>query len=317
MLLSKAIASLLVATRVDGRSERTVKFYRDELAHLLRFLGDVPIVSVTIDDLRAFIDDQMRERILHGGQSTRKPQRGRFSPHTIRARVRAMKRLFNWLVEEGHLEASPAQRVKMPRLKNTEQKRINTDDFLALLKATEGKTVADLRDRAIILFLYDTACRVGGLCGLRLNDLDLEQGLGVVTEKGEKSRFVMFTQDTRQALQDWLEVRPQDKGPWVFVGLNQKSKGQLQTGGVGQMLRRRAKQAGCAGPTNPHSFRHGFAKAYLMGGGDLGTLADIMGHSDVGVTKNFYGIFTLAELRDKHRKHSPVAKILGGESDDG
>jgi len=74
------------------------------------------------------------------------------------------------------------------------------------------------------------------------------------------------------------------------------------------MLQRRAEQAGIEGAVNPHGFRHGFAKHYLLSGGDLGTLADILGHSSVEVTKTYYGIFTIQELQEKHRRHSPIAK---------
>jgi site-specific recombinase XerD len=62
---------------------------------------------------------------------------------------------------------------------------------------------------------------------------------------------------------------------------------------------------------NAHAFRHGFARAYLTAGGDLGTLADILGHSTVEVTKSYYGIFTIDELQQKHDRHSPIARLGG------
>ena len=170
--------------------------------------------------------------------------------------------------------------------------------------------MADLRDRAVILFLMDTGCRVGGLCGLRLSDLDLDRGLAVVTEKGRRTRYVMFTPTTREALRAWLEVRP-DKGSGVFVGLGNKSNGALTPNGVATMLSRRSKKAECTGPTNAHAFRHGFARHFLLNGGDIGPLADILGHESVETTKRFYGIFTLGELQTMHEKFSPVADMFG------
>ena len=81
------------------------------------------------------------------------------------------------------------------------------------------------------------------------------------------------------------------------------------------MLRRRAKRAGVEGPFNPHSFRHAFARHFLMSGGDLGTLADLMGHSSVEVTKNSYAIFTERELKEKHRRHSPIVAPFAEDDD--
>jgi len=111
----------------------------------------------------------------------------------------------------------------------------------------------------------------------------------------------------RRAAKAWLAVRPEG-GQSVFVGLKRKTA--LTPSGVWQMLQRRAERAGVEGASNTHAFRHGFARFYLLDGGDLGTLADILGHSSVEVTKAFYGVFTFQELQEKHRRHSPIAKMF-------
>lgn len=102
-----------------------------------------------------------------------------------------------------------------------------------------------------------------------------------------------------------LGVRPQ-QSDFVFV----TARGQMTVWGVGQLLRRLKKRAGIKGRVNPHSFRHSFAKRYLNNGGDLATLADILGHTDVMVTKKFYSIFTTDELKRKHKQHTPLLGIL-------
>jgi integrase/recombinase XerC len=280
MLPSEAVEKLCTATLANGRSSRTVRFYRDELARLAAFLGDVAIESVTVDDLR-YVASLMTERTLHGGKSTRKPRRGKLPPFSVAANVRAVRRLSNWLEAEGRITVNSMRRIKTPAAKRREPKGISQDDFMALLATCEGDKLDDRRDRAIILLLADSGCRVGGLCALRLDDVYLDRGLALVVEKGEEARYVMFLPMTAEALRRWLWVRPQDRGPWLFVGLNQRSTGALTPNGVAQMLRRRAKRAGCKGATNPHSFRHAFARVYCLSGGDLASLAGILGHSGV------------------------------------
>jgi len=292
MRLSEAIDALLIATRANGRSARTVKAYQEKLGHLLDLLGDVEVERITTDDLRRYVA-RMHDTGL--------------SPYMILTRTRAMKRLFAWLEEEGRIEDNPARRIKVPRPKEKRPKALAFEDFLALLATTRKGGLADLRDRAIMMMLYDTGCRAGGLCGLRVQDVDLENGLAWVTEKGGKGRYVMFTERTAEALAAWLEVRPAAETDHVFVGL--KKPDPLTPSGLWQILRRRAREAGVKGPCNPHAFRHGFAKAYLMGGGDLGTLADLMGHSSVEVTKDYYGVFSIEELQKKHDRHSPITRL--------
>ncbi len=300
MRLSEAIECLAIATRAEGRSPRTIKAYREKLGHLVRFLDDPTIEAVTVDDLRRFLAWQQDKGL---------------SPFTIKTRTRAIKRLFNFLVAEGVIEENPAQRIKTPQPKRGEPKGIEWEDFTALLKTTEAGSVIDLRDRAVIFFLFDTGCRVGGLARLQVHNLDLERHRAVVTEKGDKVRLVFFQEPTARALTAWLDVRPQDRGPWLFTSYKGKHK-QLTISGVYHMLKDRGKLAGCTGPVNPHAFRHGFARFYLLSGGDLGTLADILGHSTVEVTKSYYGIFTVDELQRKHAQHSPIAKLEGCKNGD-
>jgi site-specific recombinase XerD len=301
MRLSEAINALAIATRAEGRSPRTIQAYQEKTSYLLAFLGDVEIERVTLSDLRRYAA-HLWDRGL--------------SPFTVSGRVRHLKRLFNFAQEEGILTENPARRIKVPSPKRDKPKGIQWDDFIALLGITEGGDPLDVQDRALILLLFDTAARVGGLCGLQVNDLDLERRRALVTEKGNKTRFVFFQDTTAQALAAWLDVRPEDKGPWVFVGLTARSRGKMDAHSVGKMLKRRGKQAGCKGPINPHSFRHGFARHFLSSKGNLAILSRILGHSSVAVTVDFYGVFTVDELQAQHDQFSPIANLESSKNDD-
>ncbi len=317
MQLSEAIEALIIATKANGRSAQTVSGYTRKLKPLVTFLGDVDITAITVEDLRRFIVALRDQETLWGDHPKLQARDGKLSPFTVAGHVRALKRLFNFLEGEGKLEKNPARAIKTPTPHVSQPKSIDMRDFLALLQTTEDGGLADLRDRAVILMLADTGCRVRGLCGLRLEDVDLARGVALVTEKGEKTRPVCFTDITGAALRAWLEARPDDKGPFVFVSLGPKCPGGFSTGAVGEMLKRRARKAGIEGRVNPHSFRHGFAREFLLNGGDMASLCDLMGHSSIEVTKAFYAIFTVDELREKHHKYSPVTNIFGGQGNDG
>ncbi|MEO8606754.1 MAG: tyrosine-type recombinase/integrase [Chloroflexota bacterium] len=79
-------------------------------------------------------------------------------------------------------------------------------------------------------------------------------------------------------------------------------------------LRRIAHRAGVQDHFNPHSFRHLFAKEYILTGGDLATLSRLMGHRDVSTTVAHYTILTDSDLREKHELYSPVTKLKGGRT---
>lgn len=318
MLLEEAIKMMLVAVRVEGRSPQTVEWYHRRLNHLLNFLGNVPVEQITVHDLRQYFVHLMERETRWANHPKHSEREGGLSSETIAGHFRALRRFFNWLEEEGILQTNPIRKIKAPKSRRLEPKGVSPKDLQALLDTTKSGRLSDLRDRAIILFLADTACRVAGLCGLQVEDIDLEKGLAVVREKGNKAREVPFNPPTAQALRAWLKVRPQGYGSWLFVSLGNKAKGRLSSTGVREMLRRRAKKAGLQGRVSPHMFRHAFAREFLLNGGDLATLSDLLGHSSITVTKSFYAIFTVHELKEKHRRYSPIARLfdVGGEEDD-
>jgi len=316
MLLTTAIDRLLLATKADGKSPETVTAYGRKLKPFADFLGDVHVESISVDDLRRYVASMRDEVTLYADHPYHRPRAGTLSPFTVAGRVRALKRLFSFLEQEGAIAVNPARKIKTPRPRRDEPKAGSMADFRALLRTTDGGSVDDLRDRAILLLLADTGCRVGGLCGLRVADVHLENSLMSLTEKGSKARLVPINPLTADAVRAWLAVRPGDQGLALFVSLSTSKYGLLAPGGVGQMLQRRARLAGVVGPVNPHSWRHFFAREYLMAGGDLATLADLLGHSDIAVTKANYAIFTVGELRAKHARYSPIAQMQGGKDGD-
>jgi len=144
---------------------------------LVVFLGDSELEKVTVDDLRRF----------HAGLEARD-----LSAFTVRAHLRAIKIFFRWCAEEGLLESDPSRRLKLPRAPDQEPKAISREDVERMIEAA-----LTARDRAIVEFLADTGCRVGGLVGLRLSDLDLERGRAVVREKGQRCRTVYLRRSGR------------------------------------------------------------------------------------------------------------------------
>lgn len=308
MVLSEAIEALAVACIADGRSAGTVREYRQKLTALRAFLGDVDVASITVHDLRRFVADLRGQTSRYADHPHRSEVPGGLSAATIAGYVRSLRRLFGFLVADGVLASNPASGLTMPKQpRGQAPKAVSIEDFLLLLEAAQGDDVESIRDRTVVKFLAETGCRVGGLIGLRLADLDLEAMAAHVTEKGGKRRPVYFTEFTSEALEAWLAVRPAGSDR-VFVGLRPAGE-PMRREAVHRLLKRLQVRAGVAGPCNPHAFRHAFARTYLLSGGDLATLSQLMGHSDIGTTASAYAVFTPVELQAKQRQHG-VAALL-------
>ncbi len=313
MKVGDAVEVFLDAKLADGIKETTIRWYRRRLGQLAEHLAGRQVQDVTRMDVRQFMVWLRKPRMLYENHPCRDPEEGTLSPSTRQGYTRAVKTFFNWLDREGCLDENPAKYVKLPKVPAQKPKAIQQETLAALLEETEGDEPVDKRNRALLLFLADTGCRVGGIVGLRVEDLRLGEGMATVTEKGDKWRPVMFTEATQKALRDWLTTREVDSA-WVFCSMNTGE--QLVPTSVNHIIYRLRDAGEIEGRCNPHSFRHAFAREYLMNGGDLATLATLMGHSDVKVTEQFYSRFRFRELQAKHRRYSPVANLDldGGET---
>ncbi len=300
-------------SQIGEVSPATIRWYKHRLTSLVEFLGNVAIAEITINDLRRWRVWLLEKNSRWASHSHKPEQEGGLSTWTIRGYIRAIRRFFNWLVEEGYLPSSPAQRLKMPPKPEEPPKAVSDEDLQKFLKEARATSP---RDYAIVCFLADTGCRVGGLIGLTLEDLNLVHGRATVREKGRggknKARTVYLMEETKEAIEVWLQERPSTGSKHVFVGI----RGPLKDSGVYQMLQRLGKRAGVNGRCNPHAFRHGWARGALKNGADLATVSQILGHSSIQVTADFYARWADEELAQRHRKYSWLKPTQGKEPED-
>lgn len=288
MQLHQAIEEFLLASGADGLKEKTLIWYGSLLKTFAFAFGDVELETIEPNAIR---------RYLVG-------LKGRYSEDTVHGHTRALHKFWRWCAEEYKV-SNPMTNIRYPKqLKPKLPKAVTAADVIKLLEACDGN-VFPKRDRAIVAFLADTGCRAAGLCSLRVQDVDLERGRAYVVEKGAKRRAVMFSDFTKHLLQEWLTERASDS-EYVFQS---RAGEQLTPNGLLQLMYRLKAKAGITGRANPHAFRHGFAREYLMSGGDLSTLSRLMGHEDVSVTASFYGVFAEDELAQAHRAHSNLLRI--------
>ena len=160
MKLQVALKQFILDAEAAGLSPATVRWYRQRLSRLTRFLaeqGIYEVEQVTIAHLRAFVADLWAQTTRWADHPYHPPSNPGLSPYTIHGYVRTTRTFFRWLVDEELIEVSPAARLKLPRLPKEPPKAIAPEDRDRLLEAAEP----DPRDYAIVCFLADTGCRVG------------------------------------------------------------------------------------------------------------------------------------------------------------
>ena len=290
--LENCIDEFDLSCRAAGLSEKTTDWYVSVLKKYQTFVEENAEDWRSVHSLRRYFA-ALRTQKPYSNHPGRPTEDRSMSVETILSYGRAIKRFFNWLVEEKYLDHSPMTPIRLPRHPKRIPKDVSQKDIQALLNVATSS-----RDKAIILFLATTGVRASELRNLRISDLDLNQHLALVRGKGNKERYVIFDSQTALAIADWLEEQPEMDEDILFTTFRGS---QLTEGGLRQIIRRLKDKAGITNSVSPHRFRHAFAKNWMMNGGDEFSLATILGHEDISTTR-IYSQFRLGELREKYAK---------------
>jgi site-specific recombinase XerD len=288
-----ALEEFLLAAGADGLREKTLKWYRSLLGKLTVKLENPELTAITTSQIRSYLIDLRKAGL---------------SEDTVHGHTRALHRFFRWCALEYDLP-NPMGHIKYPKQPKPKlPKAVSIGDVIKLFEVCDDSPMGK-RNKAILAFLLDTGCRAAGVCGLTLDALDLERQRAIVLEKGQELRTVFFNQATAGLLSAWLMVR----NPASRFVFHAKSGGRLRTDSLGLLMQRLKARAGVTGRVNPHSFRHGFAREYILSGGDMGTLSRILGHKDIQTTQDHYAIFLTDELARAHERFSPMNLIKRNE----
>jgi integrase/recombinase XerD len=287
---------------LDGEVKaKTLRWYKSHLSSLIEKFGDRDIVSITADDLREWRYEQFNNTTRYEDHPLRPVEEGGLSIYTKRGRIRALKRFFSWVHEEGINPQDPSTRLKMPsKPKNREPKAISEEDIIELLLVAEHP-----RDLAMLCVFEESGARVGGVVNLRIPNVSEDRRQLTVTEKFSKSRQVYLASEGAEALDEWLSVRPETSNDYVFTSLRRQTP--LTESGVYQVIRRLGRKADVE-PISPHRLRHSFAYAMINSGASIDVVSKMMGHTNVSTTVENYIIWLQEEVRRKHDKFSQVRK---------
>jgi site-specific recombinase XerD len=213
-----------------------------------------------------------------------------YARRTIARKAAALRRYFGWAQRAALVAVDPSVALSVPAGAGRLPRVLRADELAVLLDEPRA-TVADdppairLRDDAVLEVLYGSGLRVGELCGLRPDDLALDEGLVRVWGKGSKQRRVPLSAPAVRALAAWLaDGRPDLAGsdsPDDAIFLNRAGH-RLTPRDVRRIVDRRA-----AAPTHPHALRHTYATHLLDGGADLRAVQELLGHSDLATTQHY------------------------------
>lgn len=274
----KLLNSFLSAKQVEGRSEKTIVYYKSTLEKMLAKVNK-QVYNITTDDIRKYLFEHKQEKDS--------------SKITIDNMRRIFSSFFSWLEDEDYILKNPVRRIHRVKTGRV-VKEVLTDENLEVLR----DNCEEIRDLAIVEILISTGIRVGELVKLNIEDINFYERECVVFGKGESERVVYFDARTKIHLLEYLESRT-DENPALFVSLN-KPHERLGISGVETRLRELGNK--CNIPkVHPHKFRRTLATNAIDKGMPIEQVQKLLGHVQIDTTMQ-YAMVNQSNVKIAHRK---------------
>lgn len=299
--------------RAEGKSQKTIDLTAMSLTKLKKFL----VKNHLPTDARMISLDEIRGFILHLQGSRRfdehpyaKSQERRLSGLTINSYLRAIRASFNRWVDEGLLETTPFEKVKIPKAPKRVIPTFSEEQLGALLGAIDTSTPEGFRDHLLILIYIDTACRLSEITNLKLDDVNLEERCLKIFGKGQKERIAPFGATVQKLLWKYVSLyRPEPAIPRCDYAFLSKDGRPLTKNRVEAIVRKYGQRAGIKGVRcSPHTLRHTACVMWIRNGGDIFSLQRITGHSSLEVLRGYINL-AQGDVNSAHRRYSAIDNL--------
>ena len=229
------------------------------------------------------------------------------SAATVSRSLASLKNFYSYVVSSGFLESTPLTDIKVERGEKKLPQILTGREIELLLAQPVCVDAKGFRDKAMLEVMYATGIRVTELIDLDVDDVNLE--LGIIKCAGsKKSRAIPLYPGALKALSAYLkDVRksmiadPSEKA--LFVNVNGV---RMSRQGFWKILKHYQGTARIEKEITPHTLRHSFAVHLLENGADLGSLQELMGHSDISSTQ-MYTHMVNQKLKSVYEKCHPKA----------
>jgi site-specific recombinase XerD len=302
-----------LAKRAEGKSPKTIKGYKDLLLSFCQYInkhiGDTSISDFTIDIVRKYIIYLQTKPKFQGHRFT--PARGNgLAVESVRDHVRTIKAFASWLYAEGYTRKNILKNLKLPKPEEIIIEPLSEDETIVTLDSIDQKTPVGRRNHTMVLLMLDTGLRAGEVAGAELTNFKPTEGYLKVKGKGNKERIVPVGVEAQTAVSEYITyVRSKIAKPDCTCLFVSDDGGPISENTIKLFFSRLKKNSGI-NRLHAHLCRHTFAINYLLNGGDIYSLKEILGHTTLEMV-NRYLHFTKAQITARHREFSPMDRILG------
>ena len=292
--LSNLIEKFIAVKKTNGKAERTIKDYEREL---WKFYSS----SSKKVDMRVLEGDLLK--YFSSIPST--------SSAVFNRPYSCLNSFFNYLVRQDYLPSNPLTKAEIQKKKDDSAiHAANADDIKKLLKVCDRRTYTGLRNYTIISLMIDTGIRTSELVRLEDNDFD-EKGNRIIIRpevcKTKHSRILYLSPSTTSAIGKLIKMKPTGFSSKIFPS---RDGNEMDTNNLSREFRHLSEKAGVK--ITPYQIRHSFATFCAESGMNVFLLQQLMGHSDISMTRRYTDI-SQTQLQEAHSNFSPLELVERGK----
>ena len=282
-------------TKVKKASSNTISSYMRDIRQFSQWLlkaEGVDVIDASQLNISTFLAHLESERR---------------SPATMSRCLASLKNFYAYVVSSGFLEKTPVVEIHIDRGEKKLPQILTGKEIELLLAQPNCVDAKGYRDKAMLEVMYATGIRVTELINLNIDDVNIEQGV-IKCATAKKSRVIplypaalralkKYINDTRQGMVADLTERA------LFVNVNGC---RMSRQGFWKILKHYQSSAHIEKEITPHTLRHSFAVHLLENGADIGSLQELMGHSDISSTQLYTQLIN-QKLKSVYKKCHPKA----------
>ncbi len=280
---------------IRGLSDNTVTNYGIDLRHWLSWMEKAGLdeQSFTRDDALSYARELMSE----------------FSERSVLRKLTALRTYYGYLIRRGIASSDPFSGISL-RMKERRLPSVLTEEEVRELLAVPRHGYMDERDHMLFLLIYNSGMRISEALSVDATDFDFPHRRILIRGKGDKERFVFFSESTEQEIKEYIPCleafrREKNGDPDAFF-LGSKG-GRLPLSSAHIIFEKYRKMLGWQKEFTPHTLRHSFATHLMDRGADIRLVQELLGHESISTTQ-IYTHVSRQRLRNVYEMAHPHAK---------
>ncbi len=286
---------------IGKSSKHTISAYKNDLNQYIDFLSEknISLIDSKTIDIQNYLNKIGKNQNISTSSMARK--------------LASIKSMYKYLANNKIISNNISRLIKTPKIPKRLPNFLSLKEIKKLLDYPYGDSIKDLRDRLILELFYATGIRISELVQVKIGDINFDDKLIKIKGKGNKERFVIFSDGMLAVLNDYLNKRGADSIcsniDFLFPSYLKKNRinAHISTRTVFSIVKKYIKNISKNEKLSPHSIRHSFATHLLDSGANVMSVRELLGHASLSSTQ-VYTHVNIVKIKEEYRKSHPHGK---------